>query len=244
MDLPEDFFQKTPLSHYGASVFLTPNVHLCTMSLFAMKASHEKQERSNMSGECCVFGYFGGIVVNCGTPPVCCAPVWEFQKHVCFVSKGFQTTSEPTRLYEVSPSHPYFKEMANQVHTNLWLAREPSMFQTCTWGLRNNKHYFMGMSPNSRGIFRNFVCMFSLPHKEWPPRIRSLGTTPISGKTLSERKGHSRSSGRVPGCSRSSSRTSKFHSRNTKFHSQNGIPRLEQYENQISRSNSRSDSRN
>ena len=37
--------------------------------------------------------------------------------------------------------------------------------------------------------------------------IRSLGTTPISGKTLSEWKGHSRSS----------SRNWKFHSRNTKL---------------------------
>ena len=74
--------------------------------------------------------------------------------------------------------------------------------------------------------------------------IRSLGTTPISGKTLSEWKGHSRSSRRVPGYSRSSSRNSKIHSRNTKFHSRNGSPRLEKYENQNSRSNSRSDSRN
>ena len=74
--------------------------------------------------------------------------------------------------------------------------------------------------------------------------FRSLGTTPISGKTLSEWKGHSRSSRRVPGYSRSSSRNSKFHSRNTKFHSRNGIPRLEQYETHNSRSNSRSDSRN
>ena len=47
-------------------------------------------------------------------------------------------------------------------------------------------------------------------------KIRSLGTTPISGKTLSEGKGHSRSSRRVPGYSRNSSRNSKFHSRNTK----------------------------
>ena len=75
-------------------------------------------------------------------------------------------------------------------------------------------------------------------------KLRNLGTTPISGKTLSERKGHSQSSGRVPGYFRSSSRNSKFHSRNTKFHSWNGISRLEQYENQNSRSNSRSDSRN
>ena len=73
---------------------------------------------------------------------------------------------------------------------------------------------------------------------------RSLGTTPISGKTLSEGRGHSRSSRRVPGYSRSNSRNSKFRSRNTKFHAPNGIPRLEQYENQNSRSNSRSDSRN
>ena len=36
----------------------------------------------------------------------------------------------------------------------------------------------------------------------------------------------------------------EFHSRNTKLHSRNGIPRLEQYENQNSPSNSRSDSRN
>ena len=42
--------------------------------------------------------------------------------------------------------------------------------------------------------------------------FRNLGTTPISGKSLSEReqkKGHSRSSGRVPGYSLSSSRSSK-----------------------------------
>ena len=64
--------------------------------------------------------------------------------------------------------------------------------------------------------------------------LKSLGTVPISGKTLSEQKGHSRSSGRVQGYSRSSSR-------NTKFHSRNGIPRLEQYANQNARSNSRSD---
>ena len=74
--------------------------------------------------------------------------------------------------------------------------------------------------------------------------FRSLGTTPISGKTLSEWKGHSRSSRRVPGHSRSNSRNSKFHSRNTKFHSRNGLSRLEQYETHNSRSNSRSDSRN
>ena len=48
---------------------------------------------------------------------------------------------------------------------------------------------------------------------------------------------NSRSSQRVPCYSRSSSRNSKFHSRN-------GIPRIEQYENHDSRSNSRSDSRN
>ena len=43
------------------------------------------------------------------------------------------------------------------------------------------------------------------------PSLRSLGTTPISGKTLL--KGHSRSSGRVPGYSRSSSRNSETDSR-------------------------------
>ena len=74
--------------------------------------------------------------------------------------------------------------------------------------------------------------------------FRSLGTTPISGKTLSEWKGHSRSSRRVPGYSRSTSRNWKFHSRNTKFHSRNGLSRLDQYETRNSRSNSRSDSRN
>ena len=74
--------------------------------------------------------------------------------------------------------------------------------------------------------------------------FRSLGATPISRKTLSERKGHSRSSRRVPGYSRSSSQSSKFHSQKTKFHSRNGIPRLEQCENHNSKSNSRSDSRN
>ena len=43
----------------------------------------------------------------------------------------------------------------------------------------------------------------------------------ISGKTLSESKGHSRSSRRVPEYSQSSSQNSKFHSRNTNFHSRN-----------------------
>ena len=74
--------------------------------------------------------------------------------------------------------------------------------------------------------------------------FRSLGTAPISGKTLSEWKGHSRSSRRVPRYSRSSSRNWKFHSRNMKFHSRNGLSRLDQYETHNSRSNSRSDSRN
>ena len=74
--------------------------------------------------------------------------------------------------------------------------------------------------------------------------FRSLGTTPISGQTLSEWKGHSRSSRRVPGYSRSSSRNWKFHSRNAKFHSRNGLSRLDQHETHNSRSNSRSDSRN
>ena len=50
--------------------------------------------------------------------------------------------------------------------------------------------------------------------------------------------------GEFRGYSRSSSRNSKFHFRNTKFHSRNGIPRLEQYENHSSRSNSRSHSQN
>ena len=45
---------------------------------------------------------------------------------------------------------------------------------------------------------------------------------PISGKTLSERKGHSRCSGRVPGYSRSSSQSSKNNFRNEKSHSWNG----------------------
>ena len=76
-------------------------------------------------------------------------------------------------------------------------------------------------------------------HKNQEP-----GDHPISGKTLSECKDHSRSSRRVPGYSRSNSQNSKFHSRTTKFHSRNGIPRLEQYEHHNSRSNSRSDSRN
>ena len=60
--------------------------------------------------------------------------------------------------------------------------------------------------------------------------FRILGTAPISGKTLSEREGHSRSSRRVPGYSRSNSRNSETDSRNAKFHSRNGILRLEQKE--------------
>ena len=104
--------------------------------------------------------------------------------------------------------------------------------------------------PHAEGVGHRppfYTVPLSLGVYSWKRRsqiLRSLGTTPISGKTLSERKGHSRSSRRVPGYSRSSSRNSKFHSRNTKFHSRNGSPRLEQYENQNSRSNSRSDSRN
>ena len=87
-----------------------------------------------------------------------------------------------------------------------------------------------------------FLCKFFFAMFEG--FFRSPGTTPISGKTLSEWEGHSRSSRRVPGYSRSSSRNSKFRSRSTKFHSRNGIPRLQQYENHNSRSNSQSDSRN
>ena len=47
-------------------------------------------------------------------------------------------------------------------------------------------------------------------------------------KTAPGVKGHSRSSRRVPGCSRSNSRNSESDSRNAKFHSRNGISRLEQ----------------
>ena len=99
-------------------------------------------------------------------------------------------------------------------------------------------------SANSRfqGIAFNFWIDWICPREK--KHFRSLGTTPISGKTLSEWKGHSRSSRRVPGYSRSSSRNWKFHSRNTKFHSRNGLSRLDQYETHNSRSNSRSDSRN
>ena len=62
--------------------------------------------------------------------------------------------------------------------------------------------------------------------------------------TRPSEKGHSRSSRRVPGHSRSNSRNSETDSRNAKFHSRNGISRLEQYENHNSRSKFRSDSRN
>ena len=84
------------------------------------------------------------------------------------------------------------------------------------------------------------------PLSAWPCLQISEAWEPLNFRknALGARKGHSRSSGRVPGYSRSSSRNSKFHSRNTRFHSRNGIPRLEQYENQNSRSHSRSDSRN
>ena len=84
----------------------------------------------------------------------------------------------------------------------------------------------------------------SKPNFDVISKFRSLRTTPISGKTLSEWKGHSRSSRRIPGYSRSSSRNSETDSRNAKFHSRNALSRLEQYENHNSRSNSRSDSRN
>ena len=53
----------------------------------------------------------------------------------------------------------------------------------------------------------------------WLHKIRSLGTTPISGQTLSEWKGHSRNPGSVPGYSRSSSWSSENNSRNAKSHS-------------------------
>ena len=96
--------------------------------------------------------------------------------------------------------------------------------------------------PSTCKIFRCHASpLRKIRHLSW---LRSLGTTPISGKTLSEWKGHSQSSRRVPGYSRSSSRNWKFHSRNTKFHSRNGLSRLDQYETHNSRSNSRSDSRN
>ena len=81
-----------------------------------------------------------------------------------------------------------------------------------------------------------FLFFFSVSYLSTSPLLlfRSLGATPISGKTLSDWKGHSRSSRRVPGYSRSSSRNSSSDSRNAKFHSRNGISRLEQYENQFS----------
>ena len=72
----------------------------------------------------------------------------------------------------------------------------------------------------------------------------SLGTTPISGKMLSEWKGHSRSSSESSGVFSEQLSDFNFHPRNTKFQSRNDILRLEQYENHNSRSNSRSDSRN
>ena len=79
-----------------------------------------------------------------------------------------------------------------------------------------------------------------------PPYVRSYleaWEPQFQEKTLWERKGHSRSSGRVPGYSRSSSPSSKNNSRNERSHSRNGVSRLEQCENHDSRSNSRSDSR-
>ena len=70
------------------------------------------------------------------------------------------------------------------------------------------------------------------------------GNHPNFRKNALRAKGHSQSSGRVPGYSRSSSRSSKINSRIAKSHSRNGVSRLEQCESHNSRSNSRSDSRN
>ena len=56
--------------------------------------------------------------------------------------------------------------------------------------------------------------------------LQKLGDHSNFRKKLSEGKGHSRSSRRVPGYSRSSSLNSKTDSRNAKFHSWNGLSRL------------------
>ena len=64
-------------------------------------------------------------------------------------------------------------------------------------------------------------------------KFRSLGTTPTSGKKLSEWKGDSRSSGSVPGYSRSSSRSSENNFWNAKSHCRNGVSRLVQCETTI-----------
>ena len=56
-----------------------------------------------------------------------------------------------------------------------------------------------GQKRNLLGVRVRNVCRKSGPKCSLKTlsKLRSLGTTPISGKTLSERKGHSRSSGRV-----------------------------------------------
>ena len=83
--------------------------------------------------------------------------------------------------------------------------------------------------------------LFALTHQLL---VRSLGTTPISGKMLSECKGHSRSPGRVPGYSRSSSRSSENNSRSEKFILGMASHDLSSARTHNSRSNSRSNSWN
>ena len=104
--------------------------------------------------------------------------------------------------------------------------------------------------PEFRQIPRNYFSSSCLlyskraAHRLLYEIIRSLGTTPISGKKHSRVKSHSRSSGKVPGYSWSSSRSSENNSRNEKSHSRNPLSRLERCENHSSPSNSRSDSWN
>ena len=130
---------------------------------------------------------------------------------------------------QIDSEHPIFSPLSNNSRNTVYKLRFASLRRGATQTLHVSPltccfHWFFleiihGSYRNDNAKIDTITLMF-----------RSLGTTPTSGKTLSEGKGHSRSSQRVPGYSRSNSRNSKFHSWNTKFHSRNGIPRLEQYE--------------
>ena len=76
--------------------------------------------------------------------------------------------------------------------------------------------FFLGEGEHNSGD-QLLLCLGPVGHQP-PPANPFRNLWQFQEKTLSEWKGHSWSSRRVLGYSRSSSRNTKFHSRSTKFH--------------------------
>ena len=98
---------------------------------------------------------------------------------------------------------PVAKTIVAAAHSTTWLA---------TW--KEQRQTLFAVLAHITNLFGGVVLCLTM--SGFDVTFRSLGTTPISGKTLLECKGHSRSSGSVPGCPRSSSRSSENDSGNAK----------------------------